>query len=44
MKKWLTEDYEFEITVLSVGPENKPEGRCRRGFEMAMFSDLFLTA
>lgn len=33
MKKWLDEDYEFTITVLSVGPENNPIGYCRMGFE-----------
>ena len=34
MKKWLEEDYEFTITVLSVGPENNPVGFCRMGFEV----------
>ena len=34
MKKWLEEDYEFTITILSVGPEDNPFGFCRMGFEV----------
>ena len=34
MKKWLVEDHEFTISVLSVGPDNNPIGHCRIGFEV----------
>lgn len=33
MKNWYKEDYNFEITVLSVEPDGKPE-RCRNGHEV----------
>ena len=36
MKKWLEEDYEFTITVLTVGPDNNPVGHCRMGFEVGV--------
>jgi len=38
MKKTIAEDYEFTITVLSVGKDNKPE-HCRMGFEV---NDTFI--
>lgn len=34
MKKYLVEEYEFTITVLSVGPNDDPVGHCRMGFEV----------
>lgn len=33
MKKWYKEDYRFTITVISVGPDGRPE-RCRNGHEV----------
>ncbi|NLG24525.1 MAG: TIGR04076 family protein [Clostridiales bacterium] len=33
MKKWLMEDWNFTVTVLAVGPDGDPVGRCRMGFE-----------
>lgn len=34
MKKWLSEDHEFTVIVLSVGQENNPVRHCRMGFEV----------
>lgn len=33
MKKWYNEDYSFQITVLSVGSDGRPEN-CRNGHEV----------
>ena len=33
MIKWIVEDYEFQITVISLAPDNDPK-RCRMGFEV----------
>lgn len=34
MKKFLAEDYEFTVTVASVGKDGNPVGICRMGFEV----------
>ena len=34
MKKWYAEEFQFEITVLHIKPDNTPENHCRMGLEV----------